>query len=190
MGMMFDDKDVILEPELNDETAFEDVDETEGNYPQRIKALKQQLTTVEKERKEYLDGWQRAKADYLNAKKRFDEELSSSTRRAEMRFAEKLLPLVDSFSMAIDGIESNNEENAWKTGLLQIHTQLTSLLREIGVREIDALGKAFDPHLHEALQSKQVDDATKHDTVLAVLQKGYLYNDTLLRPTKVIIGTA
>ena len=191
MGMYFDHEDTVLEPEHIDEDTFE-IDETEGSSSARIKALKQELLQTQKERKEYLDGWQRAKADYLNAKKRFEEESIEITRRAEMRFVEKLLPLVDSFSMALDGLKQDAaaDDNTWKTGLLQIHTQLTSLLKEVGVSEVEALGAPFDPHQHEALQSQKVTDPAQHDTVVAVLQKGYLYRDSLLRPAKVIIGTA
>lgn len=178
-----DENESVIEPE---EGFFEDVDETEGTLLDRIKKLRTELKKTQEERKEYLDGWQRTKADYLNSKKRFEEERDDIIKRAEMRFVEKLLPLVDSFSMALD--TTQGEENAWKTGLLQIHTQLQSLLRDLNVTEIEALGKPFNPYEHDALSSTQVDEAQK-DIVVTVLQKGYKYKDTVLRPVKVIIGT-
>ncbi len=171
-----------------EDEAFSDVDDTEGDPLARIKKLKDELKSCTKERKEYLEGWQRIKADYLNSKKRYDEERMQIISRSESAFIEKILPLCDSFDMALSGTMAEGEANAWKTGFSQIHSQLKSILSESKVTEIAPLGEQFDPHKHEALSSISVDNKMKHDTVVSVLQKGYMRGDTLLRPAKVIIG--
>ncbi len=191
MTMYFEDKnsdDVDFTPEENG--SFEDVDETEGNGVLRIQKLKEELKKCSGERKEYLEGWQRAKADYLNGKKRFEEEKLQTRAYAQISFIENLLPLCDSFDSAIEhGNTESGEDNVWKTGLSQIHGQLQSLLKKYDVTPIDALGKTFNPHEHEALSSQPVTDTALHDTVVTVLQKGYKQGETLIRPAKVIIGT-
>ncbi len=159
----------------------DDIDTTEGNALEKIKDLKEKLKACEKERKDYLDGWQRSKADYLNSKKRFDEERREVALRTEDAFIERLLPLCDSFDMAV----AHGEATA---GWNQIHSQLKALLASLEVIEIGAPGEAFDPRLHEALKTEDVEDQAKDDHVTEVLQKGYMRRDRLLRPAKVIIG--
>ncbi len=180
-----------FEVEKGEESAFDDVDETEGNASLRIKKLRDDLKKCGEERKEYLEGWQRIKADYLNSKKRFEEEKLQTRSYAQISFIEDLLPLCDSFDMALEHgkKDADSTDTILKTGLSQIHGQLQSLLAKYKVEEVQALGKPFDPHEHEALSSQPVDDTHMHDTVVVVLQKGYRQGDTLIRPAKVIIGT-
>lgn len=194
MTMYFDIKendDMEFEAEKEQGGAFDDVDETEGNASLRIKKLRDDLKKCGEERKEYLEGWQRIKADYLNSKKRFEEEKLQTRAYAQISFIEDILPLCDSFDMAFEHgkKDADSSETIWKTGLSQIHGQLQSLLAKYKVEEVQALGKAFNPHEHEALSSQPVTDTSLHDTVVAVLQKGYRQGDVLIRPAKVIIGT-
>lgn len=164
----------------------EEIDETEGDTLEKIKSLKDKLRLCERERKDYLDGWQRSKADYLNSKRRYDEERVALVSRAEDAFIERLLPLCDSFDMA----EAQKGTDAWDQGFKGIHSQLRSLLTSMDVVAIEAAGQPFDPRLHEALKTEVVEDEGLYDTVIAVLQKGYIRNDRLIRPAKVVIGTA
>ncbi|MBX9906448.1 nucleotide exchange factor GrpE [Patescibacteria group bacterium] len=170
------------------DSAYDDVDETEGDALARIKKLKEELKKCNAEKKEYLDGWQRTKADYLNSKKRHDDERGQNAVRSEINLIEKILPLCDSFDMALAHEDAGGEANVWKTGFVQIHSQLKSILADFKVTEIAAEGAHFDPYKHEALSSIAVDSEMKHDMVISVLQKGYMRGDTLLRPAKVVIG--
>lgn len=176
----FDD----IEREYEGDEAADDIDTAEGDALQKIKDLKEKLKACEKERKEYLDGWQRSKADYLNSKKRYDEERLQVGERAEDALIEKLLPLCDSFEMAA----AHKDESAWSSGWSQVHNQLKALLASLSVEEVDALGTPFDPRFHEALKTEAVEDSAQHDHVIAVLQKGYVRKDRLIRPAKVVIG--
>ncbi len=180
----FDDNDTEYTEEPEDAGFDAQVDETEGNALQKIKELKDKLKACEKERKDYLDGWQRSKADYLNSKKRYDEDRLSIASRAEDAFIERLLPLCDSFDMAL----AQKGEGAWDQGFKSIYSQLKSLLQSLDVEAIEAEGKPFDPRLHEALKTEEVEDQGLVDHVTAVLQKGYIRKDRLIRPAKVVIG--
>lgn len=191
MSMYFintsEEEEVVPERIIENDDSDE-IDETEGNLLLRVQKVKKELQACAKERKEYLEGWQRAKADYLNSKKRHDEERAETVTRAEMRMIEKILPLCDSFDMAFAHTDTKEEGTVWKTGFSQIHAQLMSILSDFRVTEIVALGEKFDPYKHEALSSITVDAQVKNDTVVSVLQKGYVRGDTLVRPAKVIIG--
>jgi len=175
------------EREYADEPAEEiadDIDETEGNALAKIRELKEKLKVCEKERKDHLDGWQRSKADYLNSKKRHEEERAAIASWTEDAFIERLLPLCDSFDMAA----AQKSADALDAGFKGIHTQLRGILASAGVTEIDAEGKPFDPRIHEALKTETVEDKSLEDVVVGVLQKGYMRKDRLLRPAKVVIG--
>ncbi len=187
MVMYFDEKDSEFIDE--EDASVPDIDDIVGDPLAQIKKLKAELKASNAERKDYLEGWQRAKADYLNSKKRFDEERVVAGKRAQLSLIEDLLPLCDSFEMALKGGDAGAENvDAWKTGLVQIQNQLTSLLSRLDVHPVEALGEVFDPYKHEALSSKPVNSEEEHDRVLEVLQKGYTQGDTLIRPSKVIIG--
>jgi molecular chaperone GrpE len=185
--MNSDEKDEeIIREEEGDNQSFDDVDATDGNALLRIKDLKEKLKVCEKERKEYLDGWQRAKADYLNSTKRFAEERSQIKERAEISLIERILPLCDSFDMALQG--EKGDGGVWREGFERIYAQLTTLLKDLGVSATGEIGAPFDPYQHEALSNQKVEKEESHDTVIAVLQKGYKRGDILIRPAKVVIG--
>lgn len=192
MSMYFintsDEEEEVVPERIIENDDSDEIDETEGNLLLRVQKVKKELQACTKERKEYLEGWQRAKADYLNSKKRYEEERTEVVTRAEMRMIEKILPLCDSFDMALAHTDTKEEGTVWKTGFSQIHAQLMSILSDFRVTEIVALGEKFDPYKHEALSSIMVDAQVKNDTVVSVLQKGYVRGDTLVRPAKVIIG--
>lgn len=186
-----DENEPLYEPDAGSEgDLFEEIDSTEGDLKERVRTLSQELKKCIAERKTYLEGWQRAKADYLNSRKRADEEREEIARRTEANMLKKLLPFIDSFTLALDAPTSTQEGDPWRAGLQQIHGQLGALLRELEVTEVASVGETFDPHRHEAISSQPVPDADLHDKVVAVLQKGYMHRSLLLRPAKVVIGVA
>ena len=188
MLKLFDEHDAEYIPEdIGDDATIDDAEETDPLA--KIQKLKSDLRVCNKERKDYLDGWQRTKADYLNNKKRFEEERAQIGSRREVKVIEKLLPLCDSFEMALKQLGTDEDtQNQWKSGLLQVNTQLTTLLTSLNITAVGEPGETFDPQVHEALSNQTVTDEAKHDTVVAVLQKGYRREGILIRPAKVIIG--
>lgn len=154
-----------------------------------IKKLREKLKKCQNERQEFLDGWQRSKADFLNSKRRAVGEKEQELERMQANFLQNLLPLCDSFEMAFKHSDKLKKVDAgWKVGIEQIHSQLQNIFSEYDLVEVEALDKPFDPEIHEALSNIKVSGKAQHDMVVEVVQKGYMIKDTLLRPAKVIIG--
>jgi molecular chaperone GrpE len=151
----------------------------------KIKKLKEELAKANKEKQEYLEGWQRAKADYVNLKKRAEEERVALVRNASAAIIEDLLPALDSFDQAL---ESAGEENALLQGIRNTHVQLIKALVKEGVTILDPLGETFDPTKHEPVETVAVESAGEDNTVTKVHQKGYVLNDVLIRPARVAVG--
>ncbi len=167
------------------EEADEELVDLEERAEDKLKALREKLAACQKEKQEYLDGWQRFKADVLNSKKRHESEREREKERQTAAFIEKILPLCDSFDMAL---RSNAEGNEWRVGFEQIYNQLLGIIKSYGVTLIAPEGASFDPRFHEAVSEQLVADAALHQQVVDVLQNGYAIGDYLIRPAKVVVG--
>lgn len=151
-----------------------------------LKKLREKLKVCEREKKEYLDGWQRMRADFANVKK--EEE----TRRGEMiKFAaeglvDDLLPVLDSFSMAFANKEAWEKVDAnWRKGVEYIYAQMYSVLESRGLTEIGKVGEHIDPRLHVTIEEIPATSSEQADTVAEVVQKGYRLHSKVIRPAKV-----
>ena len=168
------------EPEL------ESVEEAEG---QKIKSLKTKLREVEADKKKLLEDLQRAKADFLNTRKRLEEERERDRNKSAEGHIRDLLPLCDSFELAKQDKEAWEKIDAsWRQGMDAIHSQLKSILEANQVEPIEPIGQPFDPARHEAVEVRADEKATA-DTVLAVVQTGYIIGDSVIRPAKVTISS-
>jgi molecular chaperone GrpE len=173
------------EPEL------EDVEELSNT---KMKTLREKIARLDTEKKELLEESQRARAEFLNAKKRLEEERTQDRKRAQRQHAEELLPLCDSFQMAMGNTEVwERADKAWRTGVEGISMQLMNILNSYGVKALDPIGNTFDPQKHEAVGTEEVTDKTLEDTVVSVVQRGYEMTqdgDThMIRPARVTTGT-
>ena len=119
------------------------------------------------EKQEYLDGWQRLRADFLNYKKRTDEALKSAGEAGKSAFIEDLLSAVESFDMAMANKESwEKVEKNWRVGVEYIYQQLSTALESHGLKALaPSVGDPFDPTVHSAVESIHTDDAGKDHTV-------------------------
>jgi len=168
-----------------DPVQFESEEEAE-NPAIALKKLREKLKACEMEKKEYLDGWQRMRADFANIKK--DEE----TRRGEMiKFAaeglvDDLLPVLDSFAMAFGNKEAWEKVDAnWRKGVEYIYAQMYSVLESRGLTEIGKVGEQTDPRLHIAIEEIPATTEKEAGTVSEVIQKGYRLHSKVIRPAKV-----
>lgn len=179
-----DDIEITPEGDQNNDLELE---EQEANEQTKIKSLRAKLKACEEEKKQQLDDLQRTKADFLNSKKRLQDEVVRAKERAVEDQIEKLLPMCDSFAMAMgnEAVWQSVDEN-WRKGIEAIHTQLQSILKGYDVTVIDPKGEHFDPMRHEALGSEE--NEAESETVLTVIQQGYERNGTVIRPAKVIIS--
>lgn len=176
-----------------DDVVFEAVDEIDAEREltpeDRIKQLRKKLKDCQTERQQYLDGWQRLKADHLNSKKRAEAEQERVQERHTAAFIERLLPLCDSFEGALKSLDTDTgaQSATWKVGIEQIHSQLMQILRSYSVTTVVPEG-SFDPRFHEAVSEAPVSDPKEHQMIQAVLQSGYMVGDRLIRPAKVVVG--
>lgn len=162
---------------------------TEETAVQTVKVLKEKLKKALAERSEYLNGWQRAKADLLNARKRDEEEKKEYIKFANERMIEDLLPVLQSFDMAMGNKEAwEKADKNWRIGVEYIYSQLTKALADNGLEEIKALGESFDHSLHDASSYEVVTDKNMDNKVIAVINKGYKLNGKILVPAKVKVG--
>lgn len=181
----------VTERNDSDDAEFEEVNE-DGVVDARttIKKLREKIKKLESEKKEYLDLSQRTRADYMNFKKEVE-----SNRVQERKFATKnlitdLLPVLDAYDMAQANKEAwEKVDQNWRIGIEYIFNQMKGVLEKEGVTQFGAVGETFDPLLHESMEAVQVDDETKDNTIVQVLQKGYKMVDTILRPARVKTGS-
>lgn len=183
-----EDKIIDIDQEPSDDVSFveEDGEGAELSSVAKIKKLRDELKTVNKERLEYLTGWQRAQADYVNLKKESSESLIRGKEIGREQLLDSLLPALDSFDMAIGNKESWEKVDAnWRNGIEYIYSRLLTALTENNVTVIDTVGAPFDPNLHEAIENIPTDDIALDHTIESIIQKGYKMSDRILRPARV-----
>ncbi len=173
--------------ECNDELTEEEEIVAEVSQTEKIKQLRAKLKESETKRLQELENLQRSKADFLNAKRRLEEEKSTIRSSEEVRLAVQLFPLLDSFAQAkADEKIWGSVDKSWRDGFLAIENQLRSILTAMNITEVEALNEHFDPNIHEAVGTKSSDH--EPEVVLEVVQTGYMKGDKVLRPAKVIIS--
>lgn len=171
-----------------EELIFESEDGT-ATFEEKLQKLKERLKRCESDRGEYLAGWQRAKADFLNARREEEKQRASAHEFAEMEFLRELIPLLDSFRKAFEqAAQWQKTDEQWRLGIEGIRGQLQQILERHNVRTFASKGEPFDPSVHEALEVTDTDKESEHQMVLEELRPGYFFNERLLRPAQVRVG--
>lgn len=152
-----------------------------GEPEQKIAKMREELAACRKEKQEYMDGWQRAKADYVNLLKRFETETKSAKTQGVVKAVETLLP-------AFDALERSKEHGEIPEGFTAIARQLESAFASLGLAEVGVVGEQFNPMFHEALGQDPTDSAEKDDTITGVLERGWKVGETVIRPAKVRVA--
>ena len=129
----------------------------------------------------------RLTAEYDNFRKRAQREKNEARQFANQRLLEKQLPVIDNFEMALTA--AKDADPAIRDGVQMIYDQFLSVLKDAGVEEIDAGGALFDPNIHEAISQKETTDV-EEGTVVQQVQRGYILNDRLVRPARVVVAKA
>jgi len=136
---------------------------------------------------ELIDTLKRLQAEFENYKKRADKECVNTIKNANSELIKELLPVLDSFELALKNENCENPEVAkFHKGLELIYTQLYSILEDQGLRSIDTKNQRFDPFRHEVLMVKESNE--QEDKILQEFQKGYFLNENVLRHSKVMIA--
>jgi molecular chaperone GrpE len=182
--------DVVTENEFLPEDVDIEAGEEEELLGGKLKALRAKLALCEEEKRKHLEDLNRARADFLNGKRRLEEQLARDKERATDKMLVDLLTLMDSFDTAMaDKTLWNTIDARWRVGVEAIQAKLVSILKGNGVVPLDPIGLPFNPEEHEAVSNSPVEDDAQVDTIVAVLQKGFRRNDTVIRPARVVVGT-
>lgn len=179
---MSEEDDIVIE---SDDESLEGEGSTAEKLAEKNKKLRLELANSNKEKQEYLDGWQRAKADYVNIRRRAEEERQVLVRDASKSLIEALLPALDSFDQAISTAEGSG---SWVEGIKNTHSQLMKALKAEGVSAFDPLGEVFDPVQHEPVERVAVKSQSEDNVVTKVYQKGYTLHGTIIRPARIAVG--
>lgn len=158
-----------------------DIADEELAEDNKVKKLKKEIETLRTEKQENMDGWQRSKADYVNALRRFEEEKKSAKDAGVEKAVEALLP-------AFDAIERAKAHGEVPPGFEAIVRQLESAFSALGLESVGNVGDVFDPMLHEAIGQDAVEAQAQEDTITTVLETGWKRGDRVIRPAKVKVG--
>lgn len=166
--------DIVFEPE-----------EESGFKGKSQKKLRKELKECEAEKKEYLDGWQRARADFSNLKKKLETETKKSRKNGQESVVTEILPVLDSFEMAFNGEAWDKVDSKWRQGVEYIYSQLLSALENFDVKQINPEGDVFDPEIHTSVESIETDEEKEDGYISEVVQKGYIMEGRIVRSPKV-----
>ncbi len=151
---------------------------------ENAESLEQALAGEKKRAEEYLANWQRSQADFINYKRRSEQERQEFNTYANANLILGLLPVVDDLERALEAVPARYRKHEWVEGVRLVTHKFKTILEGRGVKEIKASGEAFDPNFHEALRQ----DKGKEGIVIEEFQKGYMLHDKLLRPARVVVG--
>jgi len=183
------DSDVTDDVVIESDDTLDDSVIAEENMAETIKKLRAKLKKSQADASEYLTGWQRAKADFVNARKRDEEERKDFIKFSNERLIESLIPVLESFDLAMANKEVwEKVDKNWRIGVEYIYSQLKKTLNESGLEEIDPIGQKFDPARDEAAEYVPVTDEKQDHVITQVIQKGYSLNKKAMRPPKVKVG--
>jgi len=171
------------QPEESNEELTSEV-EPEVAEVEDVEALKQALAEERKKAEANLASWQRAQADFINYKRRSEQEKEEIGKFANTMFILNLLPILDDLERAFTSIPPHMARLSWVDGIRLVERKLWGSLEAQGLSQIKALGEPFDPKFHEAtMQAKG-----REGIVIEELQKGYMLHDRVIRPTMVVVG--
>lgn len=165
---------------------FEFNEDGEEDLKKTLKKLRADLKACQAEKAEYLIGWQKERADFANYRKQEEDRKMMFSESVRERILTKFLTVIDSFNMAFANKESwDKVDENWRKGVEYIYSQMNSIFEEYGVKEIGKIGEAFDPNIHESIETIVTDKKELDHTVITVIQKGYQLGERVMRPARV-----
>lgn len=152
-----------------------------------VERLNSELETTRVKMDEYLQGWQRALADFSNYKRRIERDQTQASQAAAGSIIKRYLDVVDDLDRALKNRPQDGEGANWANGIELIYRKLLTTLDAEGVQIIDAEGQDFDPNLHEAISMEESREFSSGQ-VIGVLQQGYTLGEKVLRPARVRVA--
>lgn len=169
------DKEEKKEQEVNYEEENNESNTVE--VKDKLKKLKEKLDQCQEEKQANLTGWQRAQADFINYRRRQEEQMSEWSKMFGEGLLKDILPVLDTLDASI--AHSGESEN----GLVGVRDQLMKILAKHGLVEMKSVGEKFNPEYHEAIE--QVEGEGEEETIVEEVQRGYLLNGKIIRVARV-----
>ena len=175
------------EKEMPEENNCEAVASAGSDGGDQLVALQEKLAEAQAKSAEYLDGWQRAQADFSNYKKRQSRDQELMENEARARVLKRYLEIADDLELILKNKPHEGVGAEWAKSIELVDRKLQSYLEAEGLIRIDPLGKPFDANLHEAVTEEE-SEKHKSGTVTEVLRPGYLLGERVLRPASVKVA--
>lgn len=169
--------------ETNKDFNVNSAEETGQGEADKI-STEQKLQQAEEKAQDYLSKWQRTQADFINYKRRVEQERSEFAQQAGAEVILALLPVMDDLDRAIESVPEDVDNHPWAEGIRHIVRKLHSVLESRGLERIESIGEHFDPNIHESVALAN----GKEDVVVQEIKAGYRLYDRVLRPSSVIVG--
>jgi molecular chaperone GrpE len=171
--------DIILEDEQ--------LEADQGTDIQDLEPLQEALEAANVKAEEYLDGWQRSRAEFTNYKKRVERDQAQLKQTVTGSIVKRYLEIVDDLERALQNRPQEGDGVSWANGIELIYRKLLAILENEGVKPMQAEGQTFDPNLHEAITSEESDQHESGE-IIEVIQQGYMIGERVLRPAMVRVA--
>jgi molecular chaperone GrpE len=166
----------VIEGELEPETEFVDP-----------AILQEELEKLRAKSEEYLDGWQRERAEFANFKKRMERERDQMKQNLTGDLIRRYLEVLDDLERALKNRPAEGEGATWAAGIELVYRKLFAILEQEGIEKLEVEGEIFDPNLHEAI-SHEANNEYESGQVIEVIKNGYRIGERILRPALVRVA--
>jgi len=159
----------------------------EAREPNELDVLRGELEDATKKGKEYLDSLQRVQADFVNYRRRIEQERKDQAETVKARVILRFLPILDDMQRAMDSLPPEIQDSDWAKGVRLIQQKLWHTLESEGVQRMDVIGRQFDPWEHDAVLYEE-GTSEPEGKILSVLRDGYKLDGRVIRPAQVIVA--
>ncbi|MEK7563999.1 MAG: nucleotide exchange factor GrpE [Patescibacteria group bacterium] len=180
------EEEISIPEEETEVEEFEFNDDGEEDLKKTLKKLRVDLKVAKKEKEEYLTGWQKERADFINYKKEEATRQSMMSNVFRESIISEFLSVADSFDVAFSNKEAWEKVDAnWRTGVEYIYSQMNGIFENYGVKSLGVEGENFDPNIHQSIEVVDTDKKDLDHKVAKVIQKGYKLGERVMRPARV-----
>ncbi|MFA5778318.1 MAG: nucleotide exchange factor GrpE [Candidatus Paceibacterota bacterium] len=174
------------ESEDSEVLEFEFNEDGEEDLKKTLKKFRADLKVCQKEKEEYLTGWQKERAEFANYRKQEDDRKAIFSEAMRERILMRFLTVLDSFNMAFANKESwEKVDENWRKGVEYIYSQMNAIFEEYGIKPVGEEGESFDPSIHQSIDMVGTEKKELEHKVATVIQKGYKMGERVIRPARV-----
>ncbi|MFA6177580.1 MAG: nucleotide exchange factor GrpE [Candidatus Paceibacterota bacterium] len=185
---MSDEEEKKEEPkeDTSEVLEFEFNEDGEEDLKKTLKKFRADLKACKAEKEEYLTGWQKERADFVNYRKQEEDRKALFSEAMRERILTRFLSVIDSFNMAFANKEAwEKVDENWRKGVEYIYAQMNTIFEEYGVKSMGEVGESFDPNIHQSIDVVETDKKELEHKVANVIQKGYKLGERVIRAARV-----